>query len=283
MKKGNKSGFTIIELILTTIIMAVVCVIAPVIIVKRAAKPHKAGNYNNISECTGKKCIFDFATTTTISLDDEGKQKISTSYDYNKNSNEFYTIELIGGGGGGTNKSFGYPGEHKKIVLPSLGKNNVITNQTITDGEGKYKGILTGFYLLEPGEGKTGEEGSIGSGKPSRICIITEEEAKGDIKSLSCSNGNRIIIAEAKGGITSHETDEDIIQAVTSDAINQMCEDISDTDKLAACKCRNIKYSKSPRKPAYDGGYGWGARKLNGTPDTKCEKYFNNRGIIIIK
>ncbi len=187
-----KNAFTIAELILTTIITAVICIILPITILKRDVKPSVAKKYDFIAKCTSK-CIFD-AHSATLS-DSAGKQ---TKLDYNKNSNEFYTIELVGGGAGGTQKSFGYPGESKTIFLPSLEDNQKITNAGYTDA-GKYGGILTGCYLMEAGMG-----GQINnSGQMSRICVVNRLANRECEQATSCDN--RTIVAFAQGGIKSNE------------------------------------------------------------------------------
>ena len=207
MNNDNKFAFTIAELILTTVIMAVVCVIAPVVILKRNVKPAVAKKFDFIAKCTTRKCIYDAHTATLI----KSNKKTETKLDYNKNSNEFYVIELLGGGAGGTQKSIGYPGESKIVYMPSLEGNKEITNSENTN-KGKFEGILTGYYLMEVGRGG----GNNRIGEDSKICIINEDEAKEDkISSISCDDANRIVIATAKGGIksTEKETSDNLRQA----------------------------------------------------------------------
>ena len=66
--------------------MAIVCVVAPVIILKRDVKPQKAKKFKNIAECK-TKCIYDAHTSTLTSLEGKGT-KTETVLDYNKNTNE---------------------------------------------------------------------------------------------------------------------------------------------------------------------------------------------------
>ncbi len=193
MKNDSKLAFTIAELVLTTIITAVICVILPVTILKRDVKPSVAKKYDFIAKCTSK-CIFDAHSAT---LTDSSNHK-ETKLDYNKNSNEFYTIELVGGGAGGTQKSFGYPGESKTIFLPSLEDNQKITNADYKD-TAKYGGILTGCYLMEVGMG-----GNINnSGQMSRICVVNRQANRECEAALTCDG--RKIVAFAQGGIRSSE------------------------------------------------------------------------------
>lgn len=192
-KNNNKSAFTIAELILTTVIMAIVCVVAPVIILKRDVKPQKAKKFNNIVECK-TKCIYDAHTSTLTYLDEKGT-KTESVLDYNKNTNEFYTIILVGGGAGGTSKSKGYPGETKTIMIPTLDENQDITNDS---NDGTYKGILTGYYLMEIGDG--GEVNK--NGKRTKFCTIKSEDTN-NINTVNCEDDN--IIASAEGGIASAE------------------------------------------------------------------------------
>ncbi len=202
-KNNNKSAFTIAELILTTVIMAIVCVVAPVIILKRDVKPQKAKKFDNIVECK-TKCIYDAHTSTLTYLDGKGT-KTETVLDYNKNTNEFYTIILVGGGAGATDKSsikfsIGFPGETKTIMIPTLDENKDITN----DSNNKiYEGILTGYYLMEVGKG--GSNGK--NGEKTVICTIPENMTR-NINSAKCKEDrdNKVVIIDsAEGGITSNE------------------------------------------------------------------------------
>ena len=192
-KKNNKSAFTIAELILTTVIMAIVCVVAPVIILKRDVKPQKAKKFKNIAECK-TKCIYDAHTSTLTYLDEKGT-KTESVLDYNKNTNEFYTIILVGGGAGGTSKSKGYPGETKTIMIPTLDENQDITNDS---NDKMYEGILTGYYLMEIGDGGEADE----NGKRTKFCTIKSEDTN-NINTVECKDDN--IIASAEGGIASAE------------------------------------------------------------------------------
>ena len=195
-KNNNKSAFTIAELILTTVIMAIVCVVAPVIILKRDVKPQKAKKFNNIVECK-TKCIYDAHTSTLTYLDEKGT-KTESVLDYNKNTNEFYTIILVGGGAGGTSKSKGYPGETKTIMIPTLDENQDITNDSNLEEEKIYKGKLTGYYLMEIGDGGEADK----NGKRTKFCTIESEETN-NINTVECKDDN--IIASAEGGIASAE------------------------------------------------------------------------------
>ena len=188
MNKNRFLGFTILELIITTLLMAVIMVIAPVVMLKRNVKPSKTTKLDNIAECTSK-CVY-MAKYNTLKTQNAKIER----FDYNKNSGGLYTIELVGGGGSGTANSVGYPGEFKKVNLLSL-EGNETNNYDITDGGG----ILTGYYLMEVGEG--GNSGK--SGSPSVICIISQSDAALPVNSLSCNN--KTIIAKAEGGITSSE------------------------------------------------------------------------------
>lgn len=193
MENKNKSAFTIAELILTTVIMAIICVVAPIVVLKRDVKPQIAKKFDNIAECTSK-CIFDSHNSTLILSDGKSEQK----FDYNKNTNEFYTIILVGGGAGGSERSIGYPGETKTILLPTLDENSDITGNN--KNKSKYEGILTGYYLLQVGDG-----GKVGkNGNDTIFCAISIESAK-KINSASCFNKDSVIIASAKGGIISNE------------------------------------------------------------------------------
>ena len=201
-KNNNRSAFTIAELILTTVIMAIVCVVAPVIILKRDVKPKTAKKFKNIAECKTKKCIYDAHTSTLTYLEGKGT-KTETVLDYNKNTNEFYTIILVGGGAGGTSKSKGYPGETKTIMIPTLDENKDITNEPNNSEEEKYKGILTGYYLMETGEG--GNKGE--NGKRTVLCTIPEKMTR-NINSAKCDESldkDIVIIDSAEGGIASAE------------------------------------------------------------------------------
>ena len=197
-----KRGFTIAELILTTIIMAIICVIAPVIILKRNVKPAVAKKFEFIAQCdTSSNCIFDAATARL-------KVGSNTSFnearlDYNKNSNDFYVIELVGGGGGGSNISFGFPGETKTIFIPALTNNEPISGSNADPD--KFAGILTGYYLLDIGAG--GAQGATGSsGADTKFCVISKADAVSKAaSSLNCNNNGITTIATAKGGISSGE------------------------------------------------------------------------------
>ena len=206
-KNNNKSAFTIAELILTTVIMAIVCVVAPVIVLKRDVKPQKAKKFKNIAECK-TKCIYDAHTSTLTYLDEKGI-KTESVLDYNKNTNEFYTIILVGGGAGATDKSsikfsIGFPGETKTIMIPTLDENKDITNDSNKEEEKIYEGILTGYYLMEVGKG--GSNGK--NGEKTVICTISEKMAR-NINSAKCKEGlddkEVVIIDSAEGGITSNE------------------------------------------------------------------------------
>ena len=190
MKRHKISGFTILELTITTVMMAIIMVIAPVIILKRSVKPKTASKVENIAECT-TKCIFSAREVTLKTSSGE-----QAKYDYNKNSGEFYTIELIGGSGGATNSKPGCEGERKTIYLPSLQSNEKVKSSD-------KDGILTGYYLMEAGiAGSSGQ-----SGYPTTICSISAQSAASPISSISC-NGNAVaIIARVGGGITTNEED----------------------------------------------------------------------------
>ena len=174
------------ELVITTVTMAVVLIIAPVTIVKRAVKPKRTATTSSESAMVlcKDKCIYS-AKDSVLKTNDDSK----AIYDSNRHSDKPYEITLIGGGGGGTPKSKGCVGEEKTIRLFSLYANN------------SDIGVLTGYYLLEAGEGGEKEK----SGKPSRICAITEAMAKKYPSNISCENKNATIIAQAMGGITSME------------------------------------------------------------------------------
>ena len=208
LKENKKSAFTIAELILTTVIMAVVCVIAPMVILKRDVKPAVAKKFDFIVKCRNK-CVYDAHTSTMIDTSGSSTNNYA-SLDYNKNSNEFYTIELIGGGGGGSQNNVGYPGESKTVYLPSLDENIGVTNsdndKTDADRE-KYGGKLTGYYLMEVGA--AGAKNA--SGSPSVLCVISKElgkavsEGKKKADDISCSEDGILKIASAQGGITSNQ------------------------------------------------------------------------------
>ena len=202
MKKNNKSAFTIAELILTTVIMAIVCVVAPVVILKREVKPKTVKKFENIAECK-TKCIYD-ARTSTLTYTDGKSTKTESVLDYNKNTNEFYTIILVGGGAGATDKSLivhsiGFPGETKTIMIPTLDENKDITG---VSNDEKYSGKLTGYYLMEVGKG--GSNGK--NGKRTVFCTIPANMAR-NINSAKCDEAIKdvTIIDSAEGGITSNE------------------------------------------------------------------------------
>lgn len=208
MNINKKSAFTIAELVLTTVIMSVVCIIAPMAILKRDVKPPKKKKLEYIAKCT-TKCLYDAHTGELVSIDSNDR----ASLDYNKNSNEFYTIELVGGGGGGTRNSIGYPGESKAIYLPSLDENSGISDST---DDNKYRGILTGYYLLETGSGGRSATTTAASGTDTKICVIGHDVATriknspSNIEPISCVG--RTVIALAKGGITSGEKHEEQLE-----------------------------------------------------------------------
>ena len=181
------------ELTITTVMIAVILVIAPVVILKKAVKPKTNVNEHLYIALCEDKCIY--AASNSILIDARGKYE---KYDYVRHSGETYEIHLVGGGGASSKYSPGGVGEFKTIKMHSL-------NSNISDSDLLHSGILTGYYLLEAGKG--GEEGK--SGKPSRFCVITEDMANKKPDKISCDDSRATILAQAMGGITSNEEELD--------------------------------------------------------------------------
>ncbi len=211
MNINKKSAFTIAELVLTTVIMSVVCIIAPMAILKRDVKPPVKKKLDYIVKCA-TKCIYD-AHSGAILFPKQPSHLATASLDYNKNSNAFYEITLIGGGGGGTRNSIGYPGEEKTIYLPSLDENSGISGTTANAD--KFEGELTGYYLLEiggsgvPKKGVGNQNTYATSGGDTKICTLTKDfidNIPDSLEGVTCDNIiGASLIAVAKGGITSNE------------------------------------------------------------------------------
>lgn len=157
----RRNGFTIIEFTMSIAIMFIVIVAAFPIIFKKATTtkeaPKKAGLF--VCSCldsTNGECIF----------------KPEKQY-----SQEFYTIQILGGGAGGgvgNNKKGGSSGEGKVVYYPSLPVSDNIT------------------YKIKLGEG--GEAGK-----------------NGGQTTIYKMNGSNIKVLEfARGGITTNENAEEI-------------------------------------------------------------------------
>ena len=188
------------ELTLTTVMMSVILIVAPVIILKKNTKPKtNVGEHLFIVNCEDN-CIYN-AKASVLTTVKNNAVKQEERYDYIRHSGRPYEIVLVGGGGAGTKNGCGGAGEKKTFKMFLLFGNK------LNGVAGKYNGILTGYYLLEVGKGGVGGK----SGKPSRICAITEEMANKSPDKISCLNeeGGEIsgatVLAEAMGGITSNE------------------------------------------------------------------------------
>lgn len=200
------------ELILTTLMMAVVLIVAPVLILKKSVKPKETKKTEYIAYCTDK-CIFDVKHSTLRRLNGTTEEV----YDHIMQSDDLYTITLIGGGGGGSANSVGGGGEVKNVKMLSL-LNNIDNTATSSSNNG----ILTGYYLMEAGIG--GDVSN--SGTPAKFCVISEELAQqANFSNLSCDT-NGIIIAKAAGGISSNESSDERFRATGQEEIEQLGESI---------------------------------------------------------
>lgn len=178
----EKQAFTIMELVITTIILAVVCIVAPLTFLKKDVKPKAKRVYKNLAVCADTAgCYFDAATTTLYKSD--GVTEISQKTDYNKSSGEFYTIQLIGGGGGGTADNVGIAGEIKTFYLPKITKNN----------DSDTTNLLTGIYFLKPGAGGAKNK----NGAISQFCTAKANK----------TGGCKTEIVSAKGGVATIDAD----------------------------------------------------------------------------
>ncbi len=80
-------------------------------------------------------------------------------------------------------------------MIPTLDENQDITNDSKNN---IYKGMLTGYYLMEIGDGGEADE----NGKRTKFCKIEQEDTN-NINTAICKDDN--IIASAEGGIASAE------------------------------------------------------------------------------
>lgn len=213
MEKNYKSAFTVLELILTTVMMAVVLVITPIIVLKKSTKGIKISHDGqNLFFCTSK-CLFSIQESNLIRMEhnyDTQKDELSVTHIVNRHKNrddEPYQITLFGGGGGGSNSSYGMHGhfENGSIFL-SLDKNSTYQAADVS----RMEGILTGYYLFEPGKG--GEISQ--SGESSQVCslssdVINEFNSNGDregsFNNLNCNMEGAKILIQAAGGLSSNE------------------------------------------------------------------------------
>ncbi len=160
----RRAGFTIIELVISITVMFIVIVSAFPILFKKAT---------TTTEVTKKDGVFVCSCLDSVNGE-------CTFVPENQYTQEFYTIQLLGGGAGGgvgTNKKGGSAGEGKVIYYPSLP----------VDGNTVYK--------IKLGEG--GEAGKNG----------------GQTTFYKVTNGNVEIIDFARGGITTNE-DAEIIDGI---------------------------------------------------------------------
>lgn len=132
--KNTKKAFTIVELVATMIILMVIMGSVVQIAFKKQKTPSNKVNDTNRKVFNSQECPSGEALWTVE----------------NPEANEFYTVELIGGGAGGTTNARGGAGESKAVYYPSLrGTYKIVLG---AGGEAENNGKPTIFYRCKNGE-----------------------------------------------------------------------------------------------------------------------------------
>ncbi len=127
----RKSGFSIVELLLSLMIMFLVAASVVPILFKKNKKtlPVRKQSKSVVFSCHKGGDTFIFKP-----VDDDGKVL------YDPERDEFFTVTLIGGGAGaGKAGKAGQPGEVKQIILPSMpGEYKITLGKGGAKGENGY-------------------------------------------------------------------------------------------------------------------------------------------------
>lgn len=233
MKSNDRLAFTVLELIMTTVMVAIILVIVPIIVLKKSVKGNRdfSPSSTELIRCE-KKCIYNVKNETYEyykpgDIDPDTNERTSEEIvtapvaNLNRKNNRYFILEIIGGGAGGSSSDFGRHGSRpqndasREVQFLSLDANDQAS-------EHLYKGVLTGYYLMEVGEGgRSGENGG-----DSKFCSIPyslvdeihsasangeDENNKYDkFNALSCDDPRAVILAIGRGGISSNEQGSDI-------------------------------------------------------------------------
>lgn len=178
---NKKRGFSILELLMTCVILVVVCIATPMIVLKKNIKK-PVGETKARTACI---CSADanFEQTENCFRESSSDGHIVCTFKPPTAKFEFYTVDIIGGGGGalGDSKNYGGgAGDGRTIVFPGL----------------------NGKLCMKLGYG-----GDSGRNGEDTIVVQLPVDSATDCKSLGFEGEEENQIAFiARGGLTNSET-----------------------------------------------------------------------------